>query len=237
MKYIRTLLLIISFVTGIEYNIVILTDLHYNEDYMENIAEITNCKKKEKNIVYTIDRAPWGRYGCDSPGSLVRSSIMKAQQVVRRPDVVLVLGDLAAHKVSCDVGSNCSKEKREKLKRVMSNVTKEISLKFPMIPIMHVMGNTDGVFHNQVPTTSEKNDYYGFLYDIYIKKHLGNKKLDTTENQKTFMNGGYYYYDLTNKLRILAVNSMNFFKLNDKNNDPNAAKDQMKWINHQLETY
>jgi predicted phosphodiesterase len=235
----KSLLLALSFISLVaskNYEILILSDFHYNEDYVDNISHEADCKPEKSSAFYTPDKAPWGRYLCDAPNSLIRSAIAKAKSVLPKPDVILVLGDLVAHKVPCKLGKSCSDEEKEKVRRALANVTKEIGNKFIGMPILHTMGNLDGYYHNQVPDLKDKNEYYQYTYNIFIRGHPGNRNLETPDNIKTFYNGGYYYYDLDTNLRILAVNSMYFFKENVKDNDNETAKEQMKWIKSQLKS-
>jgi len=233
----QLLLLTLSLFTLVaskHYQILILSDFHYHEDYLDNISPETNCKPEDTGTFLTPDKAPWGRYECDAPYTLIRSAIAKAKSVLPKPDAILVLGDLVAHKIPCKVGKSCSDKKKEKVRRALANVTKEIGNKFVGTPILHVMGNLDGYYHNQVPSLADKNEYYTYTYNIFIRGHPGNHKIETPDNIKTFQNGGYYYYDLNTNVRILAINSMYFFKENEKENDNDAAKEQMKWIRNQL---
>eukprot|EP00826_Nyctotherus_ovalis_P053629 TRINITY_DN6994_c0_g1_i22.p1 TRINITY_DN6994_c0_g1~~TRINITY_DN6994_c0_g1_i22.p1 ORF type:complete len:487 (+),score=107.12 TRINITY_DN6994_c0_g1_i22:107-1567(+) len=217
-----------------DYQILVLSDFHYNEDYADNVSHESRCTARKGEVKHAADRAPWGRYLCDSPYSLIRSSILKAKSVLPRPDAVLVLGDLVAHKVTCKITEYCDSERREKIRRTITNVTKEISRSFRGVPVLHTMGNHDSYYHNQVPRLSDKSEYYKFLYNTFIRSHPGNHRLETKDNIYTFMNGGYYYYDMNEKMRIIVVNSMHFFKKNEKENDPWAGKEQMKWIRDQL---
>ncbi len=220
-----------------EYKALVIGDFHYNEDHLDNVTSDTNCRIDGKHEVkYTSDRAPWGRFGCDAPYSLVRSSIIKAKKMLPNPEFILVIGDLAAHKVSCTDSLNCDDKKREKLRRVLTNVTKELSLRFPMTPIIYTPGNTDMIIHNQVPKKDEKKAFYKFLYDIYIKNHPGNRVLDNSDNRNTFMDGAYFYHDVNSKVRVLSINSLYFFKHNNEDNDKKAAKNEMEWIESQLKS-
>eukprot|EP01022_Parablepharisma_sp_SALTPOND_P018899 TRINITY_DN3151_c0_g1_i1.p3 TRINITY_DN3151_c0_g1~~TRINITY_DN3151_c0_g1_i1.p3 ORF type:complete len:253 (+),score=16.65 TRINITY_DN3151_c0_g1_i1:89-847(+) len=234
MNAILLLALVVSAVFCREYQVVVMSDFHYNEDYVENITKQSNCKNEGKHVAYDPDKAPWGRYGCDSPATFVRSAIMKAKRAVPNPEFIIVLGDLVGHGVSCEDEANCDQARKEKVKRTLSNVTKEISSRFPITPILHTMGNTDGFYHNQIPKKDEKAEYYSFLFDTYIKSHPGNRALDNADNRRTFMDGAYYYYDVNNKVRVLSINSLYFFEHNDEHNDPDTAKDQLKWIDQQL---
>ena len=219
-----------------EYQAAVIGDFHQNEDYVDNVSARSDCKAEGKHVIYTPDRAPWGRYGCDSPFSLVMSSLTRLKKVLPHPEFILVIGDLVAHGVSCKDESNCDPSQIAKLKRIITNVTKEVTSRFPLTPVLYTVGNTDVIYHNQVPKKKEKVAYYTFLYEVYIKNHPANQPIDNAENRKTFLDGAYYYFDANSLLRVLCLNSLYFFRHNDKHNDPDAADEQLSWLEKQLAT-
>jgi len=70
------------------------------------------------------------------------------------------------------------------------------------------MGNNDAKYHNMSPTPDEKDDFYGHLWNLWFKNHPGNHKYATSENEKTFKNGGYYKIQLAEGLNLLSFNTL-----------------------------
>ena len=50
------------------------------------------------------DLAPYGRYGCDTPPSLITMFMKKVRELSGDPDVILVSGDFATHDVAAKRG-------------------------------------------------------------------------------------------------------------------------------------
>jgi len=58
--------------------------------------------------------------------------------------------------------------------------------------------------------------FYGDLYDILFKNVSANMKASNIEEiHTTFMNGGYYRFDLDSEVSVLSVNSI---VINNENN-------------------
>ena len=53
------------------------------------------------------------------------------------------------------------------------------------------------------------------------------------ELHDTFINGGYYRINLTDKLSLLSLNTLPW-NIRDKSNDMQVRQDQMKWLTENL---
>jgi len=82
--------------------------------------------------------------------------------------------------------------------------------------VVPTVGNNDNKYHDLATKDEDKESFYAFLYGKWITEMAGNKKLrdlEVPENKKiydTFMEGAYYRVDITDKVSILALNTMYF---------------------------
>eukprot|EP01106_Pelomyxa_sp_JSP_P006724 TRINITY_DN2082_c0_g1_i3.p1 TRINITY_DN2082_c0_g1~~TRINITY_DN2082_c0_g1_i3.p1 ORF type:complete len:375 (+),score=81.31 TRINITY_DN2082_c0_g1_i3:79-1203(+) len=77
-------------------------------------------------------RVRGGRYGCDSPASLIQSSITAMRQQLTVPAFILLTGDFAAHHLGYSVN-----------REAIAWVTKQLLALFPGTPIVPSVGNND----------------------------------------------------------------------------------------------
>ena len=49
------------------------------------------------------------------------------------------------------------------------------------------------------------------MFNLWFEKHPGNRKYGS-KAKETFLDGGYYKIDLTDKISFISMNSMYFFK-------------------------
>jgi hypothetical protein len=89
---------------------------------------------------------------------------------------------------------------------------------FPGVPIIPTIGNNDGLNHYQAPSQDRKALFYGDLFDIWFANVTANaKKPQFEEIKSTFMNGGYYRYDLSEDVSVLSLNSILMNTKNSQN--------------------
>ena len=105
-----------------------------------------------------------------------------------------------------------------------------------MIP---TLGNNDNKYHDEATRPEDKKEFYKFLFDEWMTKMQGNKALaKDPEIKKTFMEGAYYRYDVTDRISVLALNTMYFmFNDDDESSDKVITKEgtqQLKWIEEQF---
>jgi acyl-ACP thioesterase len=58
-------------------------------------------------------------------------------------------------------------------------------------------GNNDCKYHDSGPFQKEKQEFYGFIFDLWFNNHTPNQKYASVVKD-TFMNGGYYKIDIDN---------------------------------------
>jgi hypothetical protein len=78
----------------------------------------------------------------------------------------------------------------------------------PDKPVFMTFGNNDCPHHDSAPYQFEKEQFYNDIWDLWFVNHPGNKKFGTSEIKKTFMDGGYFRADFSEKLTVLSYNSL-----------------------------
>jgi hypothetical protein len=174
--------------------------------------------------------APLGRYGCDPPIDLVEKMMKTLADQAEDFDAIIVPGDFVAHGITYDPKESDSGN-YTLLKETLSSVSSLFDKYFPNTPVMPSFGNNDCKYHYQAPYTVEKEEYYSFIYDIWFNKRTANQKvINGTNVMKTFMNGGYYRYDLNDKLSLLSINTLYYNKKNNNSNQQNEAIEMSEWL-------
>lgn len=122
-------------------------------------------------------------------------------------DAVLIAGDFVVHGLS---NSDPNFRNWPEMKKVFQAVIASVEKQFPGVPIIPTIGNNDLLNHYQAPKNeSEKALFYGDLYDIWFDKVSGNSKQPFINTIKdTFMDGGFYRYDLNSDVSVLSINSI-----------------------------
>ena len=179
---------------------------------------------------------PYGRFGADSPYSLVHLSIAKSREILPTPSYILVSGDMVGHSYNANSPNNIDPAKYKKFQGVLENATNELVSAFPTTPMVFCIGNHDVYVRSQVPKAGSqfKREYYDWLYATWISNIPGNGQMDTAENRLSFSVGGYYYGDVGDNLRVLSLNTNLWSGENPQSNDPEAAEAQMYWLEQQL---
>ncbi|GAA5813317.1 hypothetical protein MFLAVUS_006794 [Mucor flavus] len=205
-----------------------ITDIHLDPKYLEGADPDTYCHrikhKKDK------DTGKYGALGtrCDSPTALIQATFNFLKKEIKDIDFILYTGDTVRH----DRDDNMPITKKDVLnghKSVMKYFRSAYDIK--NIPYVPTIGNNDGFNHNDVV----KNDkIFSTLKSIW-------KPLDLNLTS-SFTSGGYYVQDVVpNKLSIINLNSMYFFKKNDEVSDCSSSTSpgaiQMKWLERNLKFY
>ena len=99
----------------------------------------------------------------------------------------------------------------------------------PKTPVFITFGNNDTPVHYNLPLAEHAKDYYQFIFDLWFKNHPANRKF-APQALKTFMKGGYYKIDITNKFSFLAFNTLPFNKKQLIENIGSVAKEEFQWI-------
>lgn len=177
----------------------------------------------------------YGRIGQNPPLSLINMLFSQMHQQNSSPDILLLLGDYPAHSYAQDPAKAYSKSTYSQLKSIIQQVTNEAKTYYPSTIMLPVLGNNDFKFNYQVPKTTEKHDYYQFLFRIWFEEHEPNRNLDSySEIKETFLAGGFYKLDYDSNLRIIVLNTMYYARSNKELIDPKTAVVQLKWFQRQM---
>ena len=129
-------------------------------------------------------------------------------------DAILLTGDFVVHGLASKVpGVHHWEEMKPILRQVIQRVVKA----FPDVPIISNIGNNDVLYHYQTPTDDIKEMYYGELYNIWFSEVPALANNTPAHVNKTFQQGGYFRYDISEKLGVISLNSMIMSARNPQN--------------------
>ncbi|KAL0223045.1 hypothetical protein P9112_002435 [Eukaryota sp. TZLM1-RC] len=216
------LLLLVSSVFASSKYFIFISDIHQDPFYLTHSMpgkEGDWCRKRLPLPEHVA--ATFGRPGCDIPYPLAKSCFDAAKRFAPDPEFILVGGDLPSHDLpSADVSMN-----------LVRNVTKEITTRFPHVPIISTIGNNDV--------------YPGYTApDLFELSKVWGPAMKNEKAAEEFSRQGFYRFDLNNsKLTFLVLStnmyspsykdSFSFFSsANYKSNvDPFG---QFQWLEKQL---
>lgn len=96
------------------------------------------------------------------------------------------------------------------------------------IPIIPTLGNNDFIKHDQSTSRLNAHEVYSKYHDIFFTDNIVQPK-----DKKTFLNGGYYRWDMPNrKVTILALNTVTYMVENKQNFE--GGDDQLEWLKKEL---
>ncbi|KAG9391634.1 hypothetical protein J8273_6399 [Carpediemonas membranifera] len=174
------ILSLISFIFA--YELLVINDVHYSPYYKEKSSSSSYCEKEVPSAAV----ATFGRYNCDAPMSLISASLDVIVDEVPNPFMLLIGGDLAGH----------TAVSWEQTLQSITDVTNEITKRYPHAYGIPVIGNDDG-FPDYHITPS-------ILADL---ASAWSKWLMPSE-QETFKVGGYYKREVSSSLHIIVINTL-----------------------------
>ena len=150
-----------------------------------------------------------GEYGFDSASTLVDTLLDDMKSNYDDPiDIFMLSGDFVMHGLAADNGGDGD---WASMKNTISAVIDKVKSRFPNAMIIPTVGNNDVLHHYQAPTAADKAQYYSDLYDIWFANVPANAAYANIAGiETTFKNGGYYRYDINDKLSFLTLNTMYF---------------------------
>eukprot|EP00826_Nyctotherus_ovalis_P042514 TRINITY_DN437_c0_g1_i2.p1 TRINITY_DN437_c0_g1~~TRINITY_DN437_c0_g1_i2.p1 ORF type:complete len:185 (+),score=28.80 TRINITY_DN437_c0_g1_i2:258-812(+) len=154
-----------------KFTMSVISNIHLDLNYDPTVDSDSFC---QTGGTRSLTIAPYGRHGCDTPYSLFKSTLEEMRVQNPSPDLIVVPGDMVTHMIP-SLSSNFSVEKYMSLKEVIANVTEEIGLAFPKVPVIFTQGNDDYVVNYQVPNRTYKKDFYSFVYEKVIRSIEANR--------------------------------------------------------------
>eukprot|EP01127_Copromyxa_protea_P014298 TRINITY_DN3960_c0_g1_i1.p1 TRINITY_DN3960_c0_g1~~TRINITY_DN3960_c0_g1_i1.p1 ORF type:complete len:427 (-),score=52.13 TRINITY_DN3960_c0_g1_i1:28-1308(-) len=172
-----------------------ISDIHLDFGYNPSSNYHNLCREKPTVPVPDTTYGYYGKYGCDSPETLVDSAFQYMHKVEPNPDFILLGGDLPCHKLT---------RPEDSLNTYLA-VLKKSAQAFPNVPTVVTMGNNDFFPRYSVNTTMST-----WLTPLAIEmRKLGLFK--TTKEFDTFSQNGYYatLFDSI-KLKVISINTVLF---------------------------
>ena len=146
-------------------------------------------------------------------------------------EAILLLGDLCKHGLAVEI--DAEETNWELMKYTIQMAINSIVDAFPDVPILPVLGNNDVVYHDQAPAGTFKDEYYSELWEIMFEGVAANAHIVANETIKsTWMEGGYYVYELGDDSMVISLNGMYPFYENFE--DPDMAWQMIDWVEDTL---
>lgn len=191
-----------------------ITDVHYDPTVYTTQE---SCRPK----LVPVNVGVYGDYKCDSPWSLINSSVQAMKQIEPNPDFILWTGDNTPHLRDYSTGTE------QKIIDVVTKVTDLLMAVFPQTTFYSTLGNHDYHPDNQFPGKS--NNIYNAIADKW------GPWLNTTEADSLFRKGAYYSLLIKPGFRIIVLNTNLYYRSNKvSENDPDPGK-QFKYLEDTLE--
>ena len=174
----------------IAWKIAVMSDLHLNINYNDNITAQTFCEKQgtTQNWHYTDVIAPLGRMGCDPPLVLFERFAKRLNESEPDLSVLFLPGDLVGHSLIINVDQPWNEGNYEKIMGVHGYIADILSRYLPKVEIVPTFGNNDWLYHYQSPYDTKKTSYYQAMYDNWFTKQTTNaKRLDLPSIKTTFL--------------------------------------------------
>ena len=191
----------------------LISDLHLHLRYDPQWSPYSHAEGgcMHNDGVLATEKAPMGRYLCDSPEILISTMLRALKEQHEDSDVIFVTGDYIAHQTA-KAYPNEDKRLYAMLLSTHARISSLLAEAFPDTLILPVFGNNDQEYHDNPIPDADADFFYNFMYDLWFKLMPGNasnlSELQKTAIYLTFRNGGYYRVDLTDKISFLAMNTM-----------------------------
>lgn len=190
-----------------------ITDFHY--DFTYHGAQLS-CNSDQ----LSGDLGKFGDFWCDSPWTLVNSSVHAMAHIKPDADFVLWTGDTVLHGTDEDLNYTLNAE-------VLDNITDILHRTLPGVPVYASFGNHDYWPNNQFPP--ENNRLYNDTLDRW------RDWINDPSQHDNFRKGAYYTVKTQYSLRIIALNTNLYYTSNKavlNHTDPGG---QLAWLNGTLE--
>uniref|UniRef100_A0A673MKE3 Acid sphingomyelinase-like phosphodiesterase n=1 Tax=Sinocyclocheilus rhinocerous TaxID=307959 RepID=A0A673MKE3_9TELE len=198
-----------------------ISDLHWDPSY--DIGSNLASKCASSGGRPTPNAGRFGDYSCDSPWTLINSTMSAMREILPDPDFIIWTGfvDDTPHVPDEQLGV-------EPVLRIISNLTHIIKSTFPNTKVYSAMGNHDYHPKNQMPP--EKSNIYEQTANLWHDwLHAASKE--------TFKIGGYYTEKLLNQtgFRVVVLNTNLYYDQNKLTENIKDPADQLSWADKVLQ--
>ncbi|KAL0229687.1 hypothetical protein PCE1_003255 [Barthelona sp. PCE] len=203
------MLLISLLVSGQTFNVLQITDIHYDEMYTPTGSSEWGNNFCRVSTDHTPP-APFSRPGCDSSWLLVETAIQQAR-LVAAPDILIISGDIAAHKTEPDMKIREFK----KVAALISGLFEKTKTK-----ILFCLGNND-----------VKGNYV-FDHEFNIQAAEALKSLIPSESFESFRDNAYYH-TWHHNTHFIVINTLAYTTHDDEDRGPDPYN-QFAFLETQL---
>ncbi|GCB75577.1 hypothetical protein scyTo_0015344 [Scyliorhinus torazame] len=190
-----------------------ITDVHWDPDYRVTDNPLAVCPSASEPVK---NPGKWGSYLCDSPWTLINSSIYAMKDIFPNPNFIIWTGDDTPHIPN-------EKLSEEAVLRMVGNVSQLIQQAFPDTKVYAAMGNHDIHPKSQFPATG---------HVIYNRTaELWAQWLDSA-SIPTFHKGAFYTEKLLHRegQRMIILNTNLYYKSNALTEYLSDPAGQFQWF-------
>ncbi|KAJ3442994.1 sphingomyelin phosphodiesterase [Anaeramoeba flamelloides] len=186
------------------------SDAHLSLCYLPNASNDDECE------INSGDAGVFGDYYCNNPFWLIENSAKKMKELLPNPDFIIHGGDTNEqfyHDHFTIIES-------------IKFVNEIFDQYFPGVPIIYTPGN-----HDFFPT--HNSPYYNTPFFTKLSYSLG---VVSDAARATIQKGAYYSVNVNN-MKIISLNTIMWYKLNDLTEDLDGdIADQLSWVESELES-
>ncbi|XP_061145538.1 acid sphingomyelinase-like phosphodiesterase 3b [Syngnathus typhle] len=190
-----------------------ITDLHWDASYDWNKEPAKVCDSSGSNPAEQA--GPFGNHACDSPWTLINSSIYAMKDILPDPDFIVWTGDDTPHVPNENLGEDA-------VLRIIGNLTQILQKVFPETKVYSALGNHD--YHPKSQLPSGYNNIYNQTAQMW-------ERWLEPASQETFKRGGYYTERLLNRpgFRMLVLNTNLYYDRNMVTQNDADPANQFAW--------
>jgi hypothetical protein len=192
----------------------VLTDIHIDNEYKAGTDPQTNCKTGVGSA------SAFGDYACDTPMSMLSSSLAAMAEIKPDVDFIFWLGDQTPYIAS---GRSTAM-----IVEGAANLTAAIVHQFPKAQLVPVLGNHDTFPVDQMlPPGLDPDGASARVLPLW-------KRWLSADAQKTFAHGGYYQLAPRAGLRLVVLNNAMWLAGNKRVVNITDPGDHLAWIDRTL---
>nr|XP_006821102.1 PREDICTED: acid sphingomyelinase-like phosphodiesterase 3b-like [Saccoglossus kowalevskii] len=187
------------------------TDFHHEPNYTSGDYPASSCRNLNGETP-----AYWGDYRCDSPWSLINSSVYAMADLNSSPDFIIWTGDDTPHVPNENLNT-------DKVLDMIWNLTSLLMEVFPDTHVFPVLGNHD--YHPKHMMPPEPNIVYetvGDWWEHWLESYPG--------AVESFKQVAYYTALYKTGHRIVGLNTVYYYTNDKLTADMEDPGDQFQWL-------